>query len=68
MKRYLSVIVLNIMALTLIHAQDVNYRGLDNDNRYDDIDNPYNEFDANTNTFSLRGESETIGYFLNSES
>lgn len=40
------------MALTLIHAQDVNYRGLDNDNRYDDIDNPYNEFDANTNTFN----------------
>ena len=52
MKRHLSVIVLNIMALTLIHAQDVNYRGLDNDNRYDDIDNPYNEFDANTNTFN----------------
>ena len=52
MKRYLSVIVLNIMALTLVHAQDVNYRGLDNDNNYNDIDNPYNEFDANTNTFN----------------
>ena len=46
------------MALTLIHAQDVNYRGLDNDNRYDDIDNPYNEFDANTNTFNPNKKSK----------
>ena len=57
MKRYLSVIVLNIMALVLVHAQE-KYRGLDYD-RYDydpyadNQSNQYgNQYDPRTNTFN----------------
>ena len=63
MKRYLSIIFFNLVALPLVHAQNT-YRGLDD--RRDDgnlLDNPYIEappggFDSSTNTFNPNARSK----------
>ena len=48
MKRYLSIVVFNFVALTLVHAQD-SYEGLED------------QFDASTNTFNPNGKSKGKG-------
>ncbi len=51
MKRYLSVIILHIMALAFVHAQGT-YRGLD-DRNTNPTEDPYgNQFDTSSNTFN----------------